>query len=166
MADDTILAAIWEQTLKSYQEQTHRSLTAQGSIIANIKTVDDLAKTLETQQQGFETWRKGHENMWSALKKCITPISVIGQVGKVAVDGTPAAPGALVFGAALYLLKVLNTLTQVCPGCNIVRLVRKYRARMMIWKHYSLICRNIRSESVYTSREALDSIYKKRLPLL
>lgn len=108
MADEDILATIWEQALASYQDQTHRDLKVDGKILAHIKTIDDLAKAIETQQQSFESWRKRHEKVWSALKKCMTPISIIGEVGKAAVDGTLAAPAALVFGAALYLLKVVD----------------------------------------------------------
>lgn len=44
--------------------------------------------------------RSGH------FKKCIKPISVIGEDGKVVVDGMPAAPAALVFGAVLYLMDI------------------------------------------------------------
>jgi fungal STAND N-terminal Goodbye domain len=105
MDQPATIGTLWDDALKAYQEDTKSTIENEKMFIA-LESVDDLVKTIEVQQNAFNTWKSKGEKIRKVYSMLLRPLERIGDLAKEALSVTPFAPAGVIFGASLFLLKV------------------------------------------------------------
>ena len=136
--------------MAEYEKQTGRKIDSDDSF-REFQNLEDLEGAIEGEKQRFEAFRGEHRRIYSALKKCFTPMEPVLLIVQKGIGSTPYGPASAVFGAAAYLLQ----------SCTIVS--KSYDGVEELFEQMSNITVRLKE---YTSQNIESSLAKKMTDIL
>ena len=109
MSENTEFQRIWTEALVEYERDTGRDLKIDPNV-QNLANIEDLLSEIQGSEQRFKDFRARQQKLWSALRRCMSPVELAASLVKDALGSTPYAPINVLFSAILYLVKVRSAL--------------------------------------------------------
>ena len=106
---------LWAGAVAEYERQTERK-TDRDHMFRDLQSLADLRATIDRETERFDTFRGGHQRLYSALAKCIQPLEPILSIVRAGIGNTPFAPASAVLGAALYLVQACGSVSKAYDG--------------------------------------------------
>jgi phage shock protein A len=104
-------ASLWVSAVQNYELSTGRVL-ANDDTFARIKTLEELQLTLQSQEDGFASFRAQNKGIADKLTTCFSPLVPLLDLAGKAIGATPYAPVAVAFGAVAHLFKASTSVTK------------------------------------------------------
>ena len=106
---------IWADAVTKYEKATGHKLK-HDSTFSRSHSLDEFSKEVDQLSESFSKFRNEHGRFYSALRKCVQPLEHISSLAQTALGNTVAAPAAVVFGAAKYLLGACDEVSAAYDG--------------------------------------------------
>jgi hypothetical protein len=103
-------AAIVADATKRYSDASNRSLD--DYLSPPMKSVDDLKKVLDLQNEKFKQFRAKRHHIYSALSSALQPIEIIGDITTGAAMEV-FAPSQSIFSAVMYLIGAAHNVSSM-----------------------------------------------------
>jgi Cdc6-like AAA superfamily ATPase/uncharacterized coiled-coil protein SlyX len=102
---------LWTKATQVYEQATGRIL-ANDDTFAKITNLEELQKTLASQEKEFVDFRAQHKHLADKLSLCFTPLVPLLDLASKAIGATPYAPVSVAFGATAHLVRACATVTK------------------------------------------------------
>ena len=106
-------AAVLADAAKRYSDSSDESLD--DFTKPPMKSVDDLQRVLERQNEHFSNFRSKRQKIYSAVNATLQPIQVIGELVAGAASET-FAPAQGIYAAVAYLINAAHDVSSIYDG--------------------------------------------------
>lgn len=107
---ETQFAAIVADAAKQYADSSGNSLDSFDK--PHMKTVDDLVKQINTQNEQFDNFRAKRHNVFRAMGMALKPVELVGEMASgPAAEAFP--PAQNIFAAVLYLVGAAHNVSSM-----------------------------------------------------
>lgn len=117
-------AAIVADAAKKYSEASSRPLDDYMS--PPMRSVEDLKKQLDLQNDQFKQFRAKRHHIFAALSTAFLPVEIIGEMAAGAA-GAAFAPSQNIFAAVMYLINAAHNVSSMYD--NIIELFDQLKVR-------------------------------------
>ncbi|KAJ5093886.1 hypothetical protein N7456_009747 [Penicillium angulare] len=124
-------SSIYQHAEARYQEITDAKVDAK--FLRKIQTIEDLVQEIETQNDGFKSFREYRGKLFSSMRLALHPIETLGNMAAGGAS-TVFAPSSVVFGAVTYLIDAAKGVSSSYDAIEeLMKSLKEFTVRLKIY---------------------------------